>query len=69
MSDIDGFVGSSLLPSGGAHVAEDGVSIVTPNWLAANTRGGPAYAAGFQGYGPMPGSVTMASTRVAGGCL
>jgi acetyl-CoA acetyltransferase len=67
VSDIDGFVGSSLLPSGGAHVAEDGVSIVTPNWLAASLGVDPAYAAGFQGYGALPGSVTMGINALAAG--
>jgi len=69
VSDIDGFVGSSLLPSGGAHVAEDGISVITPNWLAANLGVDPSYASGFQGFGQLPGSVTLGINALsAGGC-
>ena len=35
LSQVDGFVSATLLPTAGAHAAEDGVSIITPNWLAA----------------------------------
>ena len=69
VSDVDGFVGSSLLPSGGAHVAEDGISVITPNWLAANLGVDPSYASGFQGFGQLPGSVTLGINALsAGGC-
>ena len=47
VEDIDGFVGSSLLPTSGAHRVEDGVSIVSPNWLAQHLGINPRYSAGF----------------------
>jgi 3-oxoacyl-[acyl-carrier-protein] synthase III len=31
---IDGVVTAALFPTAGAHVAEDGVAIVTANWMA-----------------------------------
>jgi len=34
VGQIDGFVSSSLLPSAGGRSVEDGVSIVSSNWLA-----------------------------------
>lgn len=67
LGEVDGFVGSSLLPSGGAHQAEDGISIVTPNWLAANLGVDPAYASGFQGFGQLPGSVVLGINALAAG--
>jgi acetyl-CoA acetyltransferase len=65
--DIDGFVASSLFPTAGAHVAEDGVSLVSPNWLAEHLGVNPRYAAGFQGLGQLPGSVAMAVNALVSG--
>jgi acetyl-CoA acetyltransferase len=67
VEQVDGFVASSLFPTAGAHVAEDGVSLVSPNWLAEHLGVNPRYAAGFQGMGQLPGSVAMAVNAVASG--
>ena len=64
---IDGFVASSLLPSAGAHSVRDGVSTVTPHWLAQHLGVNPRFATGFQGYGQLPGSVALAVNAVASG--
>ncbi len=67
VADVDGFVGSSLLPTAGGHAAEDGVSIVSPNWLAQHLGANPRYAVGFTGIGQLPGSVALAVNAVASG--
>ncbi|UGQ12698.1 thiolase family protein [Yinghuangia sp. ASG 101] len=64
---IDGFVGSALFPTAGAHAAEDGVSLVTPAWLAERLGGTPRYVSGFQGIGQIPGSVALAVNAIASG--
>ena len=66
-SQIDGFTTGSLLPSAGAHGAEDGVSIVTSNWLAQQLGINPRFASGFQGWGQLVGSVMLAVDAVASG--
>jgi acetyl-CoA acetyltransferase len=65
--DVDGFVTASLFPSAGAHAAVDGVSLVSANWLAAHLGVDPAYAAGFQGFGQLPGAVSLAVNAVVSG--
>ena len=67
MSQIDGFTTGALFPTAGAHAIEDGVSIVSSNWLAEHLGVNPRYAAGFQGYGQIPGAVAMAVNAVASG--
>jgi acetyl-CoA acetyltransferase len=67
VEDIDGFVGASLLPTAGGHRVEDGVSIVSPNWLAQSLGINPRYSAGFSGVGQLSGSVTLAVNAVASG--
>jgi acetyl-CoA acetyltransferase len=67
VADVDGFVGSALFPTAGAHAAIDGVSIVTPTWLAEHLGVNPRYASGFQGFGQIPGSVALAVNAVASG--
>ena len=67
LSQVDGFVSATLLPTAGAHAAEDGVSIITPNWLAASLGVEPSYAAGFQGLGQITGSVSIAVNALASG--
>jgi acetyl-CoA acetyltransferase len=67
LADVDGFVTASLFPTAGAHAAEDGVSLVSANWLAKALAVNPRYAAGFQGYGQLPGAVSLAVNAVAGG--
>jgi acetyl-CoA acetyltransferase len=64
--DADGVVASSLFPSAGDHASSDGVSMVTPQWLAQHLRiDEPAYVAGFHGMGQIPGSVAIAANAVA----
>ena len=65
--DIDGFTTGSLLPTSGGHAIVDGVSIVTSNWLAEHLGINPRFCAGFQGFGQIPGSVTMAVNALATG--
>lgn len=64
---IDGFTTGALFPTSGAHGAVDGVSIVTSNWLAASLGVNPRYAAGFQGFGQIPGAVALAVNAIASG--
>lgn len=64
---IDGFVGSTLFPTAGDHVVEDGVSVVSSHWLARHLGVDPRYAAGFEGIGQITGSVAMAVNAVAAG--
>ena len=57
----------SLFPTSGAHAIEDGVSIVSANWLAEHLGVNPKYAAGFQGFGQIPGSVALAVNTIESG--
>src|SRR6516225_2092531 len=65
--DVDGFVTASLFPTAGAHAATDGVTLVSANWLAQRLGVNPNYAAGFQGFGQLPGAVAMAVNAVVSG--
>ena len=67
VEQIDGFTTGALFPTAGAHTIEDGVSIVSSNWLAEHLGINPRYAAGFQGYGQIPGAVALAVNAVASG--
>jgi acetyl-CoA acetyltransferase len=67
VDEVDGFVASALLPSAGDHAVVDGVTTVSPNWLAAQLGVNPRYASGFQGYGQLPGSVALAVNAIASG--
>ena len=67
VDQVDGFTASALLPSAGDHASVDGVTTVTPNWLAAQLGVNPRYASGFQGYGQLPGSVALAVNALASG--
>ncbi len=67
VKDIDGFVTASLFPTSGAHASQDGVSIVSANWLAEHLGADAEYAAGFQGIGQLTGSVSLAVNAVASG--
>lgn len=64
---IDGFAASALMPTSGGHEAQDGVSTVSPAWLAEHLGVEPAYAVGFQGHGQLTGSLTLAVNAVASG--
>ena len=65
--DVDGFCASALVPTAGDHAMVDGVTMVTPNWLAAQLGVNPRYASGFQGYGQLPGSIALAVNTLASG--
>jgi acetyl-CoA acetyltransferase len=67
VDQVDGFVSSSLLPSAGGQVADDGVSTVSSAWLAQHLGAEPRYVAGFEGIGQITGSVAMAVNAVASG--
>jgi acetyl-CoA acetyltransferase len=67
VGDVDGFVTGALFPTAGAHTVEDGASIVSANWLAEHVGTNPRYAAGFQGFGQIPGSVALAVNAIASG--
>jgi acetyl-CoA acetyltransferase len=64
---IDGFISATLMPSSGGQEAQDGVSIVTSNWLAKHLGVQPRYAAGFQGVGQITGSLSLAIGALASG--
>jgi acetyl-CoA acetyltransferase len=67
VDQVDGFVTGSLFPTSGAHAVEDGVSIVSANWLAEHLGVNPRYVAGFHGFGQIPGAVAIAVNAVASG--
>jgi acetyl-CoA acetyltransferase len=67
VGSVDGFVTGSLFPTAGSHAAEDGVSFVSANWLAHRLGVNPRYAAGFQGFGQIPGSVSLAVNAIVSG--
>jgi acetyl-CoA acetyltransferase len=67
VDQVDGFVASALVPTAGDHAIVDGVTMVTPNWLAAQLGVNPSYATGFQGYGQLPGSVALAVNALVTG--
>ena len=58
VDQIDGFVTASLFPTSGAHAIDDGVSIVSANWLAerlgVNPRTPPASRASARSPGRWP---------------
>ncbi|MBV8983166.1 MAG: thiolase family protein [Acidimicrobiia bacterium] len=67
VDQIDGFTSSALFPTAGAHAMQDGVSMVTSNWLAEHLGVNPTYVSGFQGVGQLPGSVMLAVNAIASG--
>ena len=67
VEQIDGFCASALVPTAGDHAMVDGLTMVTPNWLAAQLGVNPRYATGFQGYGQLPGSVSLAVNALVSG--
>jgi acetyl-CoA acetyltransferase len=67
IEEVDGFTASALVPTAGDHAMVDGVTMVTPNWLAAQLGINPRYATGFQGYGQLPGSVALAVNALVTG--
>ena len=67
IADVDGFTTGTLLPTAGAHASIDGFSVVTPTWLAQSLGVNPRFAAGFVGYGQLPGTVGLAANAIASG--
>jgi acetyl-CoA acetyltransferase len=67
VNQLDGFVSATMLPSSGDHTAQDGVSIVSSDWLASHLGADPAYIAGFQGVGQLTGSLSLAINALASG--
>jgi acetyl-CoA acetyltransferase len=67
VAQIDGFTTGAIFPTAGAHAIEDGVSIVSANWMAEHLGVNPRWASGFQGFGQIPGSVELAVNAVASG--
>ena len=66
---IDGFVAATMLPSSGAHELEDGISIVSAEWMAGHLGADPHFISGFQGYGQITGSVNQAVNALASGAV
>ena len=66
-SQIDGFASSSLMPTSGDHAAQDGISVVSSDWLAQHLGTEPKYVVGFQGIGQLTGSLTLAVNALASG--
>ena len=67
VGQIDGFVASALMPTSGGHEVRDGISTVSPAWLAERLGVTPRYAVGFQGHGQLTGSLTLAVNALASG--
>ena len=67
VAQIDGFTTGAIFPTAGAHTIEDGVSIVSANWMAEHLGVNARWASGFQGFGQIPGSVQLAVHAVASG--
>ena len=67
VEQIDGFTTGALFPTAGAHTIEDGVSIVTSEWLAEHLGANPRYVEGFRGVGQIPGTVALAVKAIATG--
>lgn len=65
VSDIDGLITTPLFPSLGSHTAEDGIALVTTNWLAQRMGLAPSYQENPQGQ--LPGAVAMAVNAVHAG--
>jgi acetyl-CoA acetyltransferase len=66
---IDGFVSATLMPSSGGHEAQDGISVVSSNWLAKHLGVQPEYVVGFQGIGQITGSLSLAVNALASGAV
>ena len=66
-ADIDGLTTGSLLPSSGGQAIVDGQSIVTSSYVAEHLGIHPRFAAGFQGYGQLSGSVMLAVDAIVSG--
>lgn len=64
---LDGLTSGTLLPASGDHRIEDGISIVTPQWLARHLGVAPRFCAAFQGLGQLPGAVMLAVNAIAAG--
>jgi acetyl-CoA acetyltransferase len=67
VDDVDGFAASALLPTAGDHASVDGVTTVSPMWLAQHLGVDPSFASAFQGYGQMPGTIGLAVDALVSG--
>ena len=67
VAQVDGFVSAALFPTAGDHANTDGVTSVSSAWLAARLGADPAYVAGFQGMGQIPGSLAIAANAIVSG--
>ena len=67
MADVDGFVTASLFPTAGAHAAEDGVSLVSANWLAEHLGVNPATRPASKGSGSFRAPCRSAVNAIASG--
>ena len=65
VADIDGLITTPLFPSLGTHAAEDGIALVTTNWLAQRMGISPGYQENPQGQ--LPGAVAMAVNAIHAG--
>ena len=65
VGDIDGLITTPLFPSLGTHAAEDGIALVTTNWLAQRMGMTPVYQENPQGQ--LPGAVAMAVNAIHAG--
>lgn len=64
-ADVDGFATTPMFPTLGSHAAEDGVSLVTANWLAQHLGISPRYMDNPQGQ--LPGAVAVAVNAIVAG--
>jgi acetyl-CoA acetyltransferase len=65
VGQIDGFVTTPLFPSLGSHVPEDGVNLVSANWLAQHLGVVPRYIGSLEGQ--LPGAVALAVNAIVSG--
>jgi acetyl-CoA acetyltransferase len=65
VADVDGFVTTPLFPTLGSHAAEDGISLVSSNWLVQRLGVIPRYVVSLQAQ--LPGAVNVAVNAIASG--
>jgi acetyl-CoA acetyltransferase len=65
VDDVDGFVTTPLFPTLGSHVAEDGVSLVSANWLSQRLGVSARYIGNLQGQ--LPAAVGLAVNAIVSG--
>jgi acetyl-CoA acetyltransferase len=65
IADVDGYVTTPLFPTLGSHVAEDGVSLVSANWLSQRLGISARYIGNLQGQ--LPAAVGLAVNAIVSG--